>query len=198
MRSRVLNQLYCTSERNGCEVRRDCGNEVMFGLIAAQPTATFAHLPEIVRFTPHSEGRFCRGWRTKRESAKTYEFSELGVCAEKRMSFCVSPSTYRWFFEVFGKRVEICHVEIRRREVSGSHLGVALTRSAQPWHSIRMSPKNQRRPGSGRVAGHGRASGLTMVPLGRRETQITDGYTTRRKQRNASCATEGTKCPLAP
>ena len=68
---------------------------------------TLERLSKSVRFTPHSEGRFCRGWRTKRESAKTYEFSELGVCAEKRMSFCVSPSTYRSFCGVRRKRLRL-------------------------------------------------------------------------------------------
>jgi hypothetical protein len=38
--------------------------------------------PKNVRFTPPPEGRFCRGWRAKRQSAITDEFSALGACAE--------------------------------------------------------------------------------------------------------------------
>jgi hypothetical protein len=51
-----------------------------------------------VRFTPHSEEIWLVGRRAWHDSAITYEFSALGACAEKRMSFCVSPGTYRWFF----------------------------------------------------------------------------------------------------
>jgi hypothetical protein len=47
-------------------------------------------VPKKIRFPPASEERFCRGCRAKRESAITYEFSALGGCAEKRMSFCLS------------------------------------------------------------------------------------------------------------
>jgi hypothetical protein len=37
----------------------------------------------------------------------TYEFSALGACAEKQMSFCVSPATYRSFDGQPGKRLTI-------------------------------------------------------------------------------------------
>jgi hypothetical protein len=93
-----------------------------------------------VRFTPPPEGRFCRGWRTKRESAITYEFSARGACAEKRMSFrCRSRWHLSVVFRSSRKRVEITglppDVTIALSERGGS---VAI------WRSLCSSPPFRR------------------------------------------------------
>jgi hypothetical protein len=41
----------------------------------------------MVRFTPLISERFIRSRRLSLDSAKTYEFSALRTCTEKRMSF---------------------------------------------------------------------------------------------------------------
>jgi hypothetical protein len=73
-----------------------------------------------VRFTSPPEERFCRGCRTQRESAITYEFAALGACAEKRMSFRVSPRHLSVVFHCAQKWFEFSGILEAVTDVSGT------------------------------------------------------------------------------